>query len=327
MTTLPSYSIAIRTIGKAGEIYQNLLNSILTQTHKPEKIMVYLAEGYDRPKETIGIEEIVIGPVGMTAKRALQYNEIDSEYILLLDDDVLLAPDSAEKMIKNLMHFGGEFCVADTWHIYNRSFKRQLRVFFSQLAYTRKDDGWGVKVCRNGSFSYNNKPSTTIVKTQSGAGCASIWRKQSFLNIHFEDEVWLDKFKYSFIEDQLMFYKVIANGSYGLLCYDSGIDHMDARTGRSILDIDSQKVLFRSQMRFLLWYRTIYECSNSICEKMLNYLSYFALITVMSISYIALSILKLSPKPIAQFIRGQVLARRYVKSEEYRTIPKYKLYK
>ena len=102
MQQLPTYSVAIRTLGKAGEKYLTTLKTCATQTHKPEKIVVYLAEGFDKPKETIGIEQIVYVKKGMIAQRALSYDEISSEYILCLDDDVELSPDSVERLFAGL---------------------------------------------------------------------------------------------------------------------------------------------------------------------------------------------------------------------------------
>ena len=53
------YTAVIRTLGTAGDKYQQLLNSLASQTVKPEEIIVYIAEGYPLPKETIGIERYV----------------------------------------------------------------------------------------------------------------------------------------------------------------------------------------------------------------------------------------------------------------------------
>ena len=44
-----SYSIAIRTLGRAGAKYQKLLDSIRNSTVQPEKVVVVLPEGYSKP--------------------------------------------------------------------------------------------------------------------------------------------------------------------------------------------------------------------------------------------------------------------------------------
>ena len=94
MSHRASYSIAIRTLGAAGDKFRMELESIITQTVQPERVMVYIAEGYPRPEFTVGREEYVWVKKGMVAQRALPYDDISSEYIMMLDDDVMLAAES-----------------------------------------------------------------------------------------------------------------------------------------------------------------------------------------------------------------------------------------
>ena len=49
------YSVAIRTVGKAGDKFIQELESLHTQTIKPSHIYVHLAHGFERPKEQVGI--------------------------------------------------------------------------------------------------------------------------------------------------------------------------------------------------------------------------------------------------------------------------------
>lgn len=53
------YTAVIRILGTAGEKYQQLLDSLLAQTIAPQAILVYIAEGYTLPKETIGKERYI----------------------------------------------------------------------------------------------------------------------------------------------------------------------------------------------------------------------------------------------------------------------------
>ena len=98
------YSVAIRTLGTAGEKYQQMLDSLDSQTIRPKSIMVYIAEGYPLPKETIGYEKYVYVKKGMVSQRALSYDEISTEYILFLDDDVYLPPDGVKMMYEALQN-------------------------------------------------------------------------------------------------------------------------------------------------------------------------------------------------------------------------------
>ena len=84
------YTAVIRTLGTAGAKYQQLLNSLGNQTMKPNEIIVYIAEGYPLPMETIGIEKYIYVKKGMVAQRALHYDEVTTDYILFLDEDVFL---------------------------------------------------------------------------------------------------------------------------------------------------------------------------------------------------------------------------------------------
>ena len=61
---------------------------------------MYIAEGYQLPNETIGQENYVFVQKGMVAQRALSYDEISTEYILFLDDDLYLPEDAVEKYKK-----------------------------------------------------------------------------------------------------------------------------------------------------------------------------------------------------------------------------------
>lgn len=65
----PQYCVAIRTLGTAGEKYRQTLLSLQQQTIPPNKILVYIAQGYPIPQETIGIEEYIYCPKGMVAQR------------------------------------------------------------------------------------------------------------------------------------------------------------------------------------------------------------------------------------------------------------------
>ena len=52
-----TYSIAIRTLATNADVLRVELESITRQTVKPDKVKVYIAEGYDRPEFTVGDEE------------------------------------------------------------------------------------------------------------------------------------------------------------------------------------------------------------------------------------------------------------------------------
>ena len=131
------YCVSIRTLGTAGEKYQKELNSLLVQTWKPKKILVYIAENYPLPKETIGIEEYIVCKKGIVMQRSLDWKEIDTEYALFLDDDMELAPDAVERMFKGLIENGGDCIATDVFGNYKSSPLRKIAMFMRCLILTK----------------------------------------------------------------------------------------------------------------------------------------------------------------------------------------------
>ena len=117
------YTAVIRTLGKAGEKYQKLLDSLVAQTVKPKQIIVYIAEGYPIPKETVGFERYVYVKKGMVAQRALPYDEVDTEYMLCLDDDLVMPDSFVEDMFRAMAEAGADVISPDVFPNHKRSFK------------------------------------------------------------------------------------------------------------------------------------------------------------------------------------------------------------
>lgn len=258
------YTAVIRTLGTAGNKYKILLDSLNNQTIQPEKILVYIAEGYSLPKETIGKEEYIYVKKGMVAQRALNYKEVESEYILFLDDDVFLPKESVEMLYKYLSDNNADVISPDVFNNAERSFLGKLLMFISGRMKARKDDGlWGYKVMRNSGYSYNNNPKPGVYLSQTNAGPCFFCKKKVFLSIHFEDELWMDKEKYALGEDQVMFYKMYLLGLKQLTWFYSGIKHLDA--GTTMKSEERERKLISSDFRFktIFWHRFIYKPDNS----------------------------------------------------------------
>lgn len=254
------YSVAIRTLGKAGEYYQRTLDSIALQTLKPDAVVVYIAEGYELPKETAGIERYVYVSKGMVAQRALQYEEIDTEWILFLDDDVFLPPNAVETLFRELEENCGDVIIPATFANHKASWKQKIaRTLTGREVPRLFDDGWSYKVLRTAGFSYNNNPHKPVYKAQTGAGPCFLCRKKDFLNIHYEEELWLDETPYAIPDDQVMFYKMYLNGLKLLTSFDSGIIHLDAgSTTAGSEDRMSKHIYSEYRNKTIFWRKFIY---------------------------------------------------------------------
>lgn len=318
------YCVAIRTLGTAGVKFQQELNSLLKQTIKPKRILVYIAEGYPLPKETIGIEQYIRCPKGMVAQRALPFVEVDTPLCFFIDDDVFLAPDSAEKMIRCLDEMDGDCIAADTFKNQDMSIMSKIAAIITSWAVPRLNDNWAFKIGYTGTFSYNAHPQKDAYLSQNAAGPCSLWKMDSFRKIHFEDEKWMDKNGFAYGDELLYFHKLYRNGGKLLVHYNSGVVHLDAQSARSNYKSNFHRFHVRSFKWFCIWWRTQYDANDiHIFRKFFaSFLFIFRCIWefVLHSSY---SLLHLSFKPLIYWIKGIKDGWFYVHSFEYKSIPNF----
>lgn len=316
------YSVAIRTLGLAGDKYQQELNSIKNQSIKPDKVIVYLAEGYDPPKETIGLEEIVYVKKGMVAQRALEYREIDSPFILLLDDDVFLREDSVEKLALGLMENGGDCIAADTFRSHEMSFTSKVRAVITNWAIPFYSNKWAIRIQHTGSFFYNNNPKKDVYLAQSAAGPCSLWQKNALLSIRFKDEVWLDKLGFAYGDDLLFFYKLYVNNGRLLFHYKSGVEHLDGQSSRKSYSNDPERLRKRARAWFLLWWRIDFDrCDYSLFQKTISLFEYLIKFIWSFVINLLFSFIKLSYKPIWYFLLGNIDGMKFIQTLDYQNVP------
>lgn len=314
-----NYTAVIRTLGTAGEKYQQLLDSLACQSVQPKDIIVYIAEGYSLPKETISKERYVYVKKGMVAQRALRYDEVKTEYILFLDDDLLLPNDFVEKMYSALIENELDVISPDIYPNDKRSLKAEIMMTLSgRMRARRYDEVWGYKVMRTGGYSYNKIPQKSVYRSQTNAGACFFSKKDDFLRINFQEELWIDKTSYPIGEDQVMYYKMYLNGLKQGTLYDSGIKHLDA--GGNLDNVEKQRKIVGADIFFkmIFWHRFIQlpekrgltRLWNKIC---IGYFLSFGLI----ISFIKgdWDVLRIKKQAI-----GDAIA--FLKSEEYHRLPK-----
>lgn len=269
------YTAVIRTLGTAGTKYQQLLDSLQVQSIAPKAIIVYIAEDYPLPKETIGTERYVYVKKGMVAQRALPYGEVDTEWMLFLDDDVYLPPSAVETLYDKLEDKGADVIAPELFANAYRNGLTNLKMRLLGKSVAHKDDGiWAYKVTRNGGYSYNAHPTLSVYLSQTNAGPCFFCKKQTFLSIRFQDDLWLDETPYALPEDQVMYYKMYRLGFRILTWYNSGILHLDAGSSRKESTERGKNVLYSEvRNRIIFWYRYIYSENSSSYGRILDVLS------------------------------------------------------
>lgn len=315
-----SYSIAIRTLGTNLNLLRRELESISRQTIEPEKVLIYIAYGYERPDFTIGKEEYVWVKKGMVTQRALEYREISSDVILMMDDDVELADDSAERMLNAMIDNDSDCIAADTYKNQDMTWSQKMVAFAVNLVYERQDDGWAFKQCRNGSFSYNGMPRKGFYHTETFAGPCWMIKKTVLQAIRLQDELWLDDMEFPYGEDAVTSYKIYLNGYKNGVLYDSGVINLDAKTSSGSYHKSEKKFHTRSYGMFVIWWRMIYLSRD---KKYLSFVLYLVKAIWLMIVNIMAGIIMRNLKIPYNYVKGIWDAWKYVHSREYKAIPPY----
>lgn len=319
------YCVAIRTVGKAGEKYIQELQSLHRQTVKPKNIFVHLAEGFERPKEQVGMEEYIITPKGLVHQRAASLEGVDTEYILILDDDVFFLDDAVERLHDAMIEKGADCISPDTFPNQDLSFAQRMIAYWANGVTRRKPDIQAIVIEPNGAFSFNPKPERgKAYPTQSAAGPALFIKTDVFRAIQYQDEYWVDQFPAgTFYEDQLMFHKIHKNGYKVLLQYDAGVIHLDAGTN-NVKQKTYEKLMYRAMAQYVIWYRSCYD-ANDVDEKgrgqalrayQWRYFRGF-------VTRCVFSLLKWSPRFLTAYVEGNRKGKKFVRSDEYKSVPNF----
>lgn len=322
------YTAVIRTLGKGGDIYQKMLDSLLAQSLPPSSIVVYIAEGYPIPKETVGVEQYVYVKKGMVAQRALVYDEVSTEYCLFLDDDVYLPHHAVETLYNELVEQNAQVISPCVFPNHKAAIKDKIRLSILGREVCRPcDRKWGYKVLRTSGFSYNNNPTKPVYESQTNAGPCFFCRKEDFLKIHYEEELWLDKTFYAFPDDQVMYYKMYKIGLKVLTSFDSGIIHLDASsTVKDSIEKTERLTYSEYRNKLIFWHRFIFLPEKSPLMKLWSVIALSYAYAIQGVKYTVKYIFG-DKTMSAAYKNGITNGFAFIKSEEYKNLPKIKSYR
>ena len=315
------YSVVIRTLGKAETAYQITLDSINRQTLKPVDVLVYIAESCEIPNQTIGIEKYIYVSKGMVAQRSLNYDEVNTQYCLFLDDDVYLPPDAVEKMYSELLENNAQVISPCTFENHKISFKSKvLKTLTSKEVCRMSDDKWAFKVLRTAGFSYNNNPFRSVYESQTNAGPCFFCRKEDFLKIAFQEELWLDKAPYALPEDQVMYYKMYKKGLKVLTSFDTGIVHLDAGSTIGHNKERTLKLVYSEyRNKLIFWHRFIYLPEKSFVLRVWSVASIGYVYAIQVLKYLIKGLLG-KKEEVNAFFGGIKDGISLLKSSEYKSL-------
>ena len=265
------YSVAIRTLGKSGDKYRKLLDSIRCQTLQPKEIFVVLPNGCEKPKYQLGYEKYIFTERSMILQRLRPINEITSKYILFCDDDIEMAKDFSEILIMELEK--DEFQAASGPLIDffpPKSLKYLLAsILGGACVMIHGRNKYYTRILKTGGWSYNRSISTDMHKVycaESLAWTCFMIKKEVMESICFEDELWIEKNGYAAYDDRVMFYKLLLNGFSTCVVSDAHYIHNDAKTSTKHLEYNP--LYNRLFNHFVFWHRFIYNMENNLLQKM-----------------------------------------------------------
>lgn len=321
----PSYSIAIRTLGTAGEKYRKLLESIERQTIKPEKVVVVLPEGYQLPNEQLGYEQFEFSPKGMIVQRMDALKYIDSEYILFCDDDLEFDSDFCEKTISVLSN-GAYDCASGP--LLDLFPPKNLKYSFASIlggacVMLHGRSKYYVRILNTGGWSYNRSidiHAHRVYKTESLPWACFMIKRDVMKAIRFEDELWAERSGYSAFEDRVMFYKLLVNGYRTCVVSDAHYIHNDGKT--STLNVKLAPIYAGSFNHYVFWHRFLYGQSKNFFDKLWKRLciNYYVLMSRVYGWGLYLIKRKSADERNAS-AQGFKDAKDFIKSQEYLTLP------
>lgn len=277
---IKNYSVVIRTLGTAGEKYDKLLKSIDSQTIKPNEIIVVIPHGY-KVDHALGSEKIINSQKGMVIQRITGIRAATSEFILVVDDDVIFneffASDmlncieklEADAVLPKLTNHEASVSVSLKFKIFTEL--KSIRDMLIGQRFKHRSDDFMFKIASTGGHSIkDNCDPNKYYRCQSGNFQCFFMKTQKAKDLHFEDELWLDETKYSMYDDQVFFYKSYLKGYKLIFAPQITYYHLEGYTGQNgdeNSDKLKSKLYINTRNRTIFWYKFLYSKTHFLTRK------------------------------------------------------------
>ena len=165
-----------------------------------------------------------------------------------------------------------------------------------------------------------------MLPSQSAAGPTLLIRKDVFHAIHFEDERWMDTFRYPLGEDRGLAYKLYLHGYRLLVHYNAGCVHLDARSGH--VDNPTERYLLMQTVWFVQWYRIFYNLKHATLKSKTLAVASYAIreLWTFFLRAVPQSIKHINIDYILYFFMKYKKGYDYIHSEAFRSLPRYDEY-
>ena len=317
------YSVVIRTVGRAGEKYQRLLESIEKLQPAPRETIVMLPHGYAPPDAHISGERICYCQKGMVAQRVCGIAECQSEYILLVDDDIAFDEDFVQKLYAPIARGEYDITAGPLCDLFPRTKAKVIRSILGASAVPApKNAEYYARVLRSVGYQYNRIeiPQPKVYPTETAGGACIFGRTDVVRSLHYEDELWLDRFVYALYDDAVFFYKAHCNGLRCGIVADAVYVHLDAATSKTGGNAKMERAAAFN--RIVMWHRFIYKREKYVLGKVWAAVCLTHRFFVQFIVFLGKVLFgKDVWETMAAQFDGMIHGLKWLKSEEYRNLP------
>lgn len=318
-----NYSVIIRTTGKAGLKYQKLLDSVSKLEPKPREVIVVLPENSQLPPEKLGWEKYYFCKKGMVSQRLFGIYNCTSRYALICDDDVCFERDFVTKLHQPIQEGVANLSAGPLLsYLPPKGYKSILYSLTGAAVPRWFANGKYISVLSTTGYSYYRKINTKkhmYFDAESLPWTCFYGEIDALKKIHLEDERWLELHGYACMDDQTMFYKAHLLGIKTVVVSDAVYQHLDAKTSRKELSDIAYSMEFN---RYIFWHRFIY-CMDGKLKKVWDIFCiayYFGVKSLYNVyRYIKGELDKDAINAKKKALKD---AKKYVKTEEYKGLPK-----
>lgn len=188
-------SIIICTLNRYEDLMETL-NSIITQTHLPDELIIVDAGKDNWQKEAVkekisGINvklKYIFSGKGLPKQRNIGVQHASGEIISFFDDDVTLDKDYIKEILKVYKAYDNPFLAGVQGIIINSSVRKGLKKIFRMLFLVEVSSEKGKpRILPSGHFYKINKP-VGIIETPIANGCTS-FKSSIFKEFYFDEKL------------------------------------------------------------------------------------------------------------------------------------------
>lgn len=250
----PCYTVAIRTLGTAGEKFIAEIDSLHRLDPAPVSINVYIPHGYRIPEVPYDDVKFFRCEKGMVAQRALRFDEIETEWILFLDDDVVVPADGVARLFRVAKEMSADCVSVD--HEVAGGYVNILKNIVVSGWWPHRDTSTAFKVGLNGEYTYTRYPVREGMQTECVCFQNFLVKKSAHLAIRYDEERWFDRFGYT-IHDELTYAKKLIGNGYRIVSYFADdFCHLDAKCGHAKVSSGTESK--KMSCRFVSWHRNVF---------------------------------------------------------------------